>query len=231
MPSSHHLLSSCTNTSLGPPSLPKSTTLTQQPLKFMNGLLSTPTPTNYRLINTASLLHPCMLVSQLSHMMLFARYGSPLPWYMSYMSDSYQVCTSDGTVYHYMRWHLHECRVKPADTVPDATAATPQAPARPHVSMPQSAPAKPAQPAQPTPVAPTMPVTPKPQTTAVPTTPDVPRVAPASTPVTPSVAPLLPRRLGQAHVAPKHLIQEIWPYYFPWEETPDSEHPQTLSLS
>ena len=30
--------------------------------------------------------------------------------------DSYQVCTSNGTVYHHTRWHLHECSVQPADT-------------------------------------------------------------------------------------------------------------------
>ena len=39
--------------------------------------------------------------------------------------DSYQVHTSDGTVYHHLRQHLCECSVKPADTVPDATTATP----------------------------------------------------------------------------------------------------------
>ena len=108
-----------------------------------------------------------------------------------------------------MRQHLHEHSVKPADTVPDATTTTLQAPARPHISVPQPAPTKPAQPAQPTPVAPTTPVTPKPQTTAVPTTPAVPMVTPVPTPVTPSVAPAQPRRSGHAHVAPKHLIQEM----------------------
>ena len=38
MPSSHHLLSACTNANLGPPFLPKSTTLIQQPSNFMNRL-------------------------------------------------------------------------------------------------------------------------------------------------------------------------------------------------
>ena len=84
MPSSHHLLSSCTNTSLGPPSLLKFTTLTQQPSKFMKGLLPALTPSDHRLINTANLLHPCMLVSKLPCMILFARFGSLLQWYMSY---------------------------------------------------------------------------------------------------------------------------------------------------
>ena len=84
MPSSHHLLSSCTNASLGPSFLPKSTTLTQQPFKFMNRLVLTPTPLNHRLINTANLLHPCMLVIQLPCMIPFMRFGSPLQWYASY---------------------------------------------------------------------------------------------------------------------------------------------------
>ena len=119
--------------------------------------------------------------------------------------DSYQVHTSDGTVYCHTRWHLLECSVKPADTVPDSTTTTLQAPVRPCVS----APTKPPQPAQPTPVAPTTPATPKPQTTAVPTIPAVPNVVPIPTPVTPSVAPMQPRWSGHAHLAPKCLIQEM----------------------
>ena len=83
-PSSHHLLSSCSNASLGPPSLPKSTTLTQQPSKFMNRLLPALTPSDQRLINTANLLHPCMPVSQLPCTIPFIRLGSPLQWYMLY---------------------------------------------------------------------------------------------------------------------------------------------------
>ena len=62
--------------------------------------------------------------------------------------DSYQVHTSDGIVYHHTRQHLHECSVKPADTVPDATTTTLQAPARPCISVPQPAPTKPVHPAQ-----------------------------------------------------------------------------------
>ena len=84
MPSSHHLLSSCTSASLGPPFLPKSTTLTQQPSKFANGLIPTPMPSRHRWINTANLLHPCILVSQLPCMMPFTRFGSLLQWYTSY---------------------------------------------------------------------------------------------------------------------------------------------------
>ena len=84
MPSSHHLLSSCTNASLWPSFLPKSTTLTQQPSKLMNGLRATLMPSNHKQINTANLSHPCMLVSQLPCMTPFTRFGSPLWWYASY---------------------------------------------------------------------------------------------------------------------------------------------------
>ena len=84
MPSSHHLLSSYTNASLGPPFLPKSATLTQQPSNFTNGLIPTLMPSRHRWINTANLLHPCMLVNQLPCMMPFARIGSLLWSYASY---------------------------------------------------------------------------------------------------------------------------------------------------
>ena len=83
-PSSHHLLSSCTNANVGPLFLPKSATLTQQPSNFMNGLIPTLMPSRHRWINTVNLLHPCMLVSQLPYMMPFARFGSLLQWYVSY---------------------------------------------------------------------------------------------------------------------------------------------------
>ena len=91
--------------------------------------------------------------------------------------DNYQVYTSNGTVYHCTRWHLHEHSVKPADTVPDATTTTLQAPDRPCIFVSQPTPTNPVQPAQPTLVAPATPVTPKPQTTAVFTTPAAPKVA------------------------------------------------------
>ena len=145
--------------------------------------------------------------------------------------DSYQVHTSNGTVYCCTRWYLHECSVKPVDTILDATTTTLQAPARPCISVPQPAPTKPAQPVQPTLVALATPVTPKSQTTAVPTTPAVLKVTHVPTSATPSVAPMQPRRSGHAHVAPKHLTQEMQPYYYPWEDTPDLEHPHTSSLS
>ena len=85
MESSHHLLSSCTDASLGPPLLPKSATLTQQPSKFMKGLIATPMLLRCREINTANLLHPCMLVIPLPCMTPFTRFGSLLQWYASYL--------------------------------------------------------------------------------------------------------------------------------------------------
>ena len=92
MPSSHHLLSFCTNANLEP-SLPKSATLTWQPSKFMNGLLPVLTPSNHRPICTASLLHPCMLVSWLPCTIPFARFWSPPQSSMSYPRTATK-CTS-----------------------------------------------------------------------------------------------------------------------------------------
>ena len=231
MPSSHHLLNSCTNTNLGLPFLPKSTTLTQQPLKFMNGLL--PTPNTFK----SQADKHCTPLAPLSAGQAVAMYDALCKiWIHTTVvcilpKDSYQVCTSDSTVYHHTRWFLHECSVKPADTVPDATTATPQTPSRPHVSAPQPAPTRPAQPMLLAPVAPAMPVTPNPQTTAVPTILAVPRVAPVSMPATPSVAHVQPRWSGHAYVAPKCLIQEIWLCYSPWQETRDWNVPGLHHLS
>ena len=45
--------------------------------------------------------------------------------------NSYQVCTSNGSTYHRMWRHLHECSVKAANTVPSGTIATLQALLRP----------------------------------------------------------------------------------------------------
>ena len=53
-------------------------------LQVVNRLLPTLTPSDHRQINTASLLHPCMLVSQLPCAIPFARFGSLLWWNMSY---------------------------------------------------------------------------------------------------------------------------------------------------
>ena len=99
---------------------------------------------------------------------------------------------------------LHECSVKPTDTTSDITTATPQAPARPHISVPLPAPAKPAQLLQPLPVAPTTTATLKPQTPAVSDVTPVP--VPMS--ATPSIAPVQPHRLGHAFTAPKPMRGE-----------------------
>ena len=96
MPSSRHLLSSCTNASLGPPFLPKSTTLTQQPCKFTNRSLPIPMPSSHRLTNTANLSHPCILVSPLPCMTPF---WIPATVVFVLPKDSYHVCTNNGVVY------------------------------------------------------------------------------------------------------------------------------------
>ena len=158
----------------------------------MNGLIPTPMPSRHRWINTSNLLHPC--TTTVVHV---------LP------KDSYQVHTSDGTVYHCTRQHLCEHSVKPTDTVPDATTGILWAPARPCVSVLQPAPTRPAQPMPPVPVVPTVLGTPKPQTTAVPTMPAVPKVTPVPMPVTLSITPVQSRISGHAFMAPKCLIQEM----------------------
>ena len=75
------------------------------------------------------------------------------------LKDIYQVCTSDGMVYHHMRQHLHEHSVKPTDTTSDVTSAILQTSARPHISATLPAPTKPAQLPQSLPVAPATPAT------------------------------------------------------------------------
>ena len=150
MPSSHHLLSSCTNARLGPPFLPEFATLIWQP---------TPMPPSHRQKNDVNLLHPCMLVNPLQCTTL-CKIWIPSTVECILPKDSYQVHTSNGMVYCHMRWHLCECSVKPTDTTADVTSATLQAPARLHISVIPPAPAKPAQLPQPPPVAPAMPATP-----------------------------------------------------------------------
>ena len=78
-----HLLSSCTNATLGPAFLPESTALTQQPSRFMNELMPTPMPPSHRQINDANLLHPCMPASLLQCTTPSIRSGSLPLWYIS----------------------------------------------------------------------------------------------------------------------------------------------------
>ena len=84
-PSSDHLLSSCTYASLGPPFLPKSITLTQQPSKFMNRLIPALTPSDHKLINTANLLHTLYAGQPVAMYVPFTRFGSPLQCYGHYL--------------------------------------------------------------------------------------------------------------------------------------------------
>ena len=196
MPSSCHLLSSCTNTRLGPPFLPESTTLTQQPSRFMNELMLAPMPPSHRQTNDVNLLHPCMLASPLQCMTPSARSGSLPLWYTSCQKTATK-CTP------VMVWST----AAQDDTFVNAVSSPLTLPQLsqwpPHISVPLPATAKPAQPPQPLPVAPAMPATPQPQT------PAVPKVAPVPVPTsaTPSISPVQPHRLGHTHTAPKHLIQ------------------------
>ena len=144
MPSSHHLLSSWTNTNLGPPFLPKSTTLAQQPSKFMEWIdthsdtFKSQADKHCKSLAPLYVGQPAAMYNTLHKIWIHATVVHILP------KDNYQVRISKGTVYHCMRWHLHECSVKPTDTVPDAKTATLQVPARPHISMPPPAHTKPA---------------------------------------------------------------------------------------
>ena len=103
MPSSHHLLTYCTDARFGPTFLPKFATWTQQPPRFMSKLMPTPMPPSYRQTNNANPLHPCMLASQLQCSTPSIRSGSLALWVHVLPKDSYQVCTSDGMVYCCMR--------------------------------------------------------------------------------------------------------------------------------
>ena len=126
-----------------------------------------------------------------------------LPW------SSYLVCTSNGSTYHRMQRHLHECSVKAADTVPSGTTATPQALSSHHSLAAQPASPPPAPCMQPTSAAPAMLTTQMKQTPAVPAMPAVKKNAPAPKSVTSHATPVQPQRSGCACMAPRYLIQEI----------------------
>ena len=83
MPSSHHLLSSCTDARFGPPFLPEFATQTQQPTKFVNMLMLTLMPPSHRQTNDANPLHPCMPASLLWCMTPSTRSGSLPLWKVS----------------------------------------------------------------------------------------------------------------------------------------------------
>ena len=90
-----------------------------------------------------------------------------LPW------NSYQVCTSNGSIYCHTQRHLCEHSVKVVNTVPSGTTATLQALTRHHFSAAQPASPPPAQCMQPTPTAPATPATQMNQAPAVPAMPAV----------------------------------------------------------
>ena len=126
------------------------------------------------------------------------------PW------DSYQVCTSNGSTYHYTWRHLHECSVKAVNTVPGGTTATLQVPTQQHFLAVQPALPQPAQHMQPTPAVPATLATQTSQAPAVPAMPAVQKNAPAPMPVTSHATPVQPWRSGHACMVPRCLIQEIW---------------------
>ena len=88
MPSSHHLLSYCTDARLGPPFLPEFTTLIHLPSRFVNELMPALMPPSHRQKNIANLLHPCMLASPLQCTTQSARSGSLPLWYVSYQKTA-----------------------------------------------------------------------------------------------------------------------------------------------
>ena len=122
---------------------------------------------------------------------------------------SYQVCTSNGSTYHCMQRHLHECSVKVVDTVPGGTTATLQALTRHCFSVAQPALPPPAQCMQPTSTAPATLATQMNQATAIPAMLAVQRNAPAPMPMTSHATPVQPQRSSDACMAPRCLIQEI----------------------
>ena len=125
-----------------------------------------------------------------------------LPW------SSYQVCTSNGSTYCCMQWHLHEHNVKVVDTVPSGTTATLQALTH-CFSVAQPALPPPALHIQPTPAAPATLATQMNQALAVPAMPAVQKNAPTPMPMISYATPVQPQRSGYAHMAPRCLIQEV----------------------
>ena len=83
MPSSHHLLSSCTDARFRPPFLPEFSTLIWQPSRFMNELMPAPMPPSDRQTNEASPLHPCILASLMQCTTPSLRSGTLPLWYAS----------------------------------------------------------------------------------------------------------------------------------------------------
>ena len=123
--------------------------------------------------------------------------------------SSHLVCISNGSKYHHMQRHLHECSVKAANTVPSGTTATPQALSSCCFLVAQPASPPPAPCMQPTPAAPATVATQMKQAPAVPATPAVQKNALAPKSVTSHATPVQPQRSSHACLAPRCLIQEI----------------------
>ena len=136
MTSSHHLLSSCTNTRLGPPFLPEFATPIWQPSRFMNELLPTLMPPSHRQTNYTNPLAPLYASQPVLMYNILYKIWIHATVVCILLKDSYQVCASNGVVYCLTRRHLPEHSVKPTDTTSDIITATQQAPARPHISAP-----------------------------------------------------------------------------------------------
>ena len=205
---SHLQQECCTNAKSEQPFHPRYATVTHQPYTSMSRLTHALKLPNHRLINAAKHLCPCMLVNQLQHTTPSKDLGPAtvihvLPW------SSYLVCTSNGSTYHHMWRHLHECSVKVADTVPSGTTATLQALSSHHFLVAQPASPPPAPCMQPTSAAPATLATQMKQAPAVPITPAVQKNAPAPKSVASHATPVQPQRSGHAHMAPRCLIQEI----------------------
>ena len=126
-----------------------------------------------------------------------------LPW------SSYLVCTSNGSTYHHMQRHLHECNVKAADTVPSGATATLQALSSHCFLAAQPASPPPAPCMQPTSAAPATLATQMKQAPGVPAMPAVQKNALAPKSVTSHATPVQPQRSSHACMAPRCLIQEI----------------------
>ena len=106
--------------------------------------------------------------------------------------NSYLVHISNGSTYHSMWRHLHECSVRAADTVPSGTTATLQALSSHHFLAAQPASPPPAPCMQSTSTALATLATQMKQAPAVPTTPAVQKNAPAPKSVTSHATPVQP---------------------------------------
>ena len=129
MPSSHHLLRTCTNPRFRPPFLPESATLTQQSSRFMNKLMPTWMPPSHRQTNDANLLHPYMPASPLWHMTPSIRSGCLPLWYVS--------CQKTATKCASARPHISAPLPAPAKPA-QLLQPLPVAPAMPAILKPQT---------------------------------------------------------------------------------------------